>query len=61
MKYSLCLETVFENIDFYDRIPLAKELGLDAVEFWEPEKFDAKKIGKIVGTKRYPRCRLLCV
>jgi hydroxypyruvate isomerase len=54
MKYSLCLETVFENIDFYDRIPLAKELGLDAVEFWEPEKFDAKKIGKIAGQSGIP-------
>lgn len=47
MKYSLCLEPLFEELDFYDRIPLAKELGLDAFEFWEPEKFDAAKIGRL--------------
>ena len=47
MKYSLCLETVFEGMDFYDRIPLAKELGLDGIEFWEPEKYCAEKIGRI--------------
>jgi hydroxypyruvate isomerase len=34
-------------MDFYDRIPLAKDLGLDGFEFWEPEKFDGKKIGHI--------------
>lgn len=44
MKYSLCLETVFDGVDFYDRFQLAKDAGFDAVEFWEPEKFDAKKL-----------------
>ena len=27
---------------------------MDAVEFWEPEKFDAKKIGKIAGQSGIP-------
>lgn len=47
MKYSLCLEPIFENVDFYDRFAIAKELGLDAVEFWEPEKFNGQKIGSL--------------
>lgn len=54
MKYSLCLETVFTDLDFYDRIPLAKELGLDAFEFWEPEKFDAKTIGRLSAANNLP-------
>lgn len=54
MKYSLCLETVLENVDFYDRFKIAKDLGLDAVEFWEPEKFDAKKIGTVAGNAGLP-------
>lgn len=44
MKVSLCMEPLFEDKDFYDRFDLAKEAGVDAVEFWEPEKFDAKKL-----------------
>jgi len=47
MKYSLCIEPIFEDIDFYDRIKLAKEAGLDAIEFWDPTIRDCDKIGKI--------------
>lgn len=36
MKYSLCIEPVFENLPFYERFQLAKDLGCDAVEFWDP-------------------------
>jgi len=54
MKYSLCLEIVFTDMDFYERIPLAKELGLEGVEFWEPEKYDAKKIGGVTASAGIP-------
>jgi len=54
MKYSLCLETVFSELNFYDRIAVAKELGCDAIEFWEPEKFDCKQIGKIAAQNNLP-------
>jgi len=47
MKYSLCIEPVFEGVDFYDRIKLAAEAGLDAIEFWDPTVRDCDKIGKI--------------
>ena len=47
MKYSLCIEPIFENVDFYDRIKLAAEAGLDAIEFWDPTVYDCDRIGKI--------------
>ena len=47
MKYSLCIEPLFENIDFYDRIKLAADAGLDAVEFWDPSDKDCAKIGRL--------------
>jgi len=49
MKFSLCIEPIFEDLCFYDRIKKAKELGCDAVEFWDPWKdgsVDPKKIGE---------------
>jgi len=54
MKYSLCIETVFKDVDFYDRIPLAKELGLDGVEFWGAEGKDAGKVAKAAGKAGIP-------
>ena len=36
MKFSLCIEPVFEELPFYERFQVAKELGCDAVEFWDP-------------------------
>lgn len=47
MKYSLCIETVFEDVDFYDRIRLAKDCGADAVELWDPSVYDTQKIASI--------------
>lgn len=54
MKYSLCLETVFTDVDFYDRLAVAKDLGLDGVEFWEPEKFEAKKLAEASAKNNMP-------
>ena len=36
MKFSLCIEPVFEELPFYERFQVAKDLGCDAVEFWDP-------------------------
>ena len=51
MKYSLCIEPVWENVDFYDRIKMAKDCGLDAIEFWDPGDYDCKKIGSIAANE----------
>lgn len=47
MKYSLCIETMFQDIEFYDRIKLAKNCGVDAIELWDPSPYDTKKIGSL--------------
>ncbi|MDL2258184.1 TIM barrel protein [Eubacteriales bacterium OttesenSCG-928-K08] len=54
MKYSLCIEPMFENVDFYDRIRLAKDCGADAVEFWDPADYDTRKIGAILEKENMP-------
>ena len=47
LKYSLCIEPIFENYDFYDRIKIAADAGLDAIEFWDPADRDVDKIAAI--------------
>ncbi len=54
MKYSLCIEPIFEDHTFYDRILLAKDLGLDAVEFWDPSVYDTKQIGSVAARAGIP-------
>ena len=54
MKYSLCIEPVWEKVDFYDRIKLAKDAGMDAIEFWDPADYDCKKIGNIAANAGIP-------
>ena len=50
MKYSLCIEPVFEDVPFLERFQIAKDLGCDAVEFWDPwasnEDITPAKLGK---------------
>jgi hydroxypyruvate isomerase len=48
-KFSLCIEPVLENYDFYDRIKAAKGLGFAAIEFWDTENRDVSKIGRIAA------------
>ena len=54
MKYSLCIDALYDDIPFYDRIALAKEAGADAIEFWDPNDYDCKKIGDIAGNLGMP-------
>lgn len=54
MKYSLCIEPIFEDVSFYDRISLAKEGGADAIEFWDPSAYDCKKIGATAANLGMP-------
>lgn len=45
MKYSACIEMLFQEFDFIERIYKAKQAGFQAVEFWlwQPRKPDAIK------------------
>ena len=47
LKYSLCIEPVLTDLDFYDRIKAAAELGYDAIEFWDPVGKDISKIARL--------------
>jgi hydroxypyruvate isomerase len=49
IKYSLCIEPTFTHLDFYDRIPLAAELGFSAIEFWNPAGRDIAKISQLIS------------
>jgi len=44
MKFSLCLEPVFPEVEIYERVQFAKECGLDAIELWDPSVYDAKSL-----------------
>ena len=52
IKFSLCIEPVLTEIDFYDRIKAAAELGLDAIEFWDPAGKDVSKIGRLAAENK---------
>lgn len=44
MKVSVCIDMMFSDFDFYDRIAEAKKCGIDTVEFW---KWSNKEIDRI--------------
>jgi len=52
IKFSLCIEPVLPELDFYDRIKVAAELGFDAIEFWDPAGKDIARIGKLVAENK---------
>ncbi|MCI8524745.1 MAG: TIM barrel protein [Oscillospiraceae bacterium] len=56
MKFSLCIEPVFEDVPFCERIQLAKDCGADAVEFWDPwvNGVDPKAIGEAAAKAGMP-------
>lgn len=52
MKYSLCIEPIFTEMEFCDRIRAAKACGVDAVEFWEPETKDVGEIARVCAQEK---------
>jgi len=51
-KFSLCIEPVLTDYDFYDRIKIAAELGYDAIEFWDPNGKDICKIARLASESK---------
>lgn len=49
LNLSLNIEPVLTNMDFYDRIKVAAELGFKAIEFWDSEEKDCKKLGRLAA------------
>lgn len=54
MKFSLCLESVFPELDYIDRIKYAADLGYDGIEMWDPTGKNIKKIGQLVSIHNIP-------
>jgi len=48
MKASVCIEMIYTEYPFLDRIKIAKEQGFDAVEFWNWDNKDITAIKKVV-------------
>lgn len=46
MKYSVCIDMLFPEVDFYDRFALAKAAGANAVEFWKWNNKDLNRVSK---------------
>lgn len=44
MHYSYCIDMMFPEMDFYERLAWAKRCGADAVEFWKWSNKDIKKV-----------------
>ena len=57
MNYSCCIDMMFSELDFYDRISEVKKCGIDAVEFW---KWSNKDIERVCNEKEKKRFRLFC-
>ena len=48
MKVSSCIDMMFANMDFNDRIESVKECGLDGIEFW---KWTNKNLDEVIALK----------
>lgn len=48
MRFSCCIDMMFSEFDFYDRISEVRKCGMDAIEFW---KWSNKDIGRVCGLK----------
>ena len=44
MRYGICIDTLYTELDFYDRIAAAAADGFDAVEFWDWRTRDLDRI-----------------
>ena len=58
MKYSVCIESVFEELPIYERIEKVHDFRPDALEFWDLSKYDVKQLGPALA--KYNYIPLLC-
>lgn len=62
MRFSACIEWLFaaEAPDVADRIRLARDAGLDAVEFWRHSNKDLAAVRAALAETRLPLAGILC-
>ena len=46
MKYSICIEPLFEKVPFEERVKFVSEIGFEAIEFWDPGDKDLDKLNE---------------
>lgn len=51
---SVCVEMVYDDEPFYERITRAAEAGADGVEFWDWRAKDLERIAETAGTAEIP-------
>ena len=54
MRYSLCIEPLFLDVPIQDRVKIAKDIGYDAVEFWNPFAHDIEELQKAIAKSDIP-------
>ena len=47
LKFSLCLDPVFTDYDYYDRVKIAAELGYDGIELWDVASLDPTRLRQV--------------
>ena len=47
MRYGICLDTLYTELDFYDRFAAAARDGFDAVEFWDWRTRDLARVKRV--------------
>ena len=51
-KISCCIDMMFSEYDFYDRIGEVKKSGIGAVEFWKWTNKDIDKVKKLLDENK---------
>ena len=46
MKYSICIEPIFNEFAFEDRVKFVKEIGFNTIEFWDPAEKNLDKLSE---------------
>jgi len=46
MRFGACIDTLYAELDWYDRIEAAKADGFDAVEFWDWRPIDVERAAR---------------
>ncbi|MDO4549449.1 MAG: TIM barrel protein [Clostridia bacterium] len=54
MRFGACIDTLYTQLDWYDRIEAAKRDGFDAVEFWDWRSIDVTR-----AARRARECKIL--
>ena len=44
MKYCACIDTLFTEVPFYDRLQAAKDAGFESIEFWNRDDKDPVRL-----------------